>query len=96
MASVAYALHNQFSVPPQAEWETPADHRESKSSGRYIDLQEQLEASQCNEGIFGASPILRGVLDQVRTVASTDSTVLNRRGNRYRQGADRELRSHAE
>ena len=49
MASVAYALHNQFSVPPQAEWETPADHQESKSSGRYIDLQEQLEASQCNE-----------------------------------------------
>ena len=76
MASVAYALHNQFSVPPQAEREAPADRRESKSSGKYIDLLEQLEGSQRNEGIVGASPILRGVLDQVRTVAPTDSTVL--------------------
>ena len=51
--------------------------------GLSIDLDEQIEASQRNgitrnefEGIIGSSHALRAVLDQVRTVAPTGSTVL--------------------
>jgi len=51
--------------------------------GLHIDLDEQLGASQRDgitrnafEGIIGSSRALLGVLDQVRTVAATDSTVL--------------------
>jgi formate hydrogenlyase transcriptional activator len=57
-------------------------HAES-GLGSYIDLDELLESSQGNgessngfNGIVGSSRALRGVLDQVRTVAPTDSTVL--------------------
>ena len=49
----------------------------------YVDLNEQLQASQRNgesrngfEGIIGSSRAFGGVLDQVLTVAPTDSTVL--------------------
>jgi formate hydrogenlyase transcriptional activator len=49
----------------------------------YIDLDELLESSRGNEelrqefeGIIGSSQALCGVLDQIRTVAPTDSTVL--------------------
>ena len=51
--------------------------------GSYIDLDELLESPQGNgedrnhfEGIVGRSNALRGVLDQIRIVAPTDSTVL--------------------
>ena len=84
VASVAYTLHNVVSI--QAERESPAKHRESKAEaqcGLQLDLDQQLDASQCigecesqMEGIVGSSRVLRGLLDQVRTVAPTDSTVL--------------------
>ena len=51
--------------------------------GSYIDLEEVLKSSQGKiesgnefEGIVGSSPALCEVLDQIRTVAPTDSTVL--------------------
>lgn len=52
------------------------------SGGSYIDLHEQLgtfgrEGCQDGfEGIVGASPLLRDVLDQILTVGPTDCTVL--------------------
>src|SRR5438874_537417 len=55
---------------------TPNWHRS------YINLYEHLTASGDGEGrhevegIVGSSHTLRGVLDEVRTVAPTDSTVL--------------------
>ena len=92
VASVAYTLDNFFSPLPRAERETPASHLESKSrttrSGAearctlHVDLEEQLEASRNAktpnefEDIIGSSPALRAVLEQVRTVAPTGSTVL--------------------
>jgi len=92
VASVAYTLDNLFSPLPRAERETPASHLDPKSCttqsraetrcGLHIDLEEQLEASRNGktrnefDGIIGSSPALRSVLDQVRTVAPTDSTVL--------------------
>jgi formate hydrogenlyase transcriptional activator len=45
----------------------------------YIDLNEHLNSSQGRnefEGIVGSSRVVREVLDQIRTVAPTDSTVL--------------------
>ena len=78
MASVAYTLESVFSPVPKLEREMPASNR----SG-YIDVREQLEAPRRNgknptefEGIVGSSQPLRAVLDQVRTVAPTGSTVL--------------------
>jgi len=49
--------------------------------GPFLYLDEILQAPQSNgpdgfDGIIGSSPALRGVLDQVRTVAPTGSTVL--------------------
>jgi len=52
---------------------------ESPSAGSYIDLDGQIEASQRDdefEGIIGTSKALRTVLEQIRTVAPTGSTVL--------------------
>ena len=53
MASVAYTLHNVFSIPAKAERATLASHLESESCtsqseagaacGLYINLDEQLE-----------------------------------------------------
>jgi len=93
VASVAYTLHNVFSVGPRAERDIAPPHREpenrtkpSEAEARcnaYLDLDEQLEAPQGNgegrcqmEGIVGSSRALRAVLDQIRIVAPTDSTVL--------------------
>jgi len=92
VASVAYTLDNLFSPLPRAERETLASHLEHKSCttqsrpetrcGLRIDVEEQLEASRNGntwnefDGIIGSSQALRGVLDQVRTVAPTGSTVL--------------------
>src|SRR5260370_1906321 len=43
----------------------------------YLESQRAaLESRNGFEGIVGSSPALRGVLDQIRTVAPTDSTVL--------------------
>jgi transcriptional regulator with GAF, ATPase, and Fis domain len=59
-------------------------HRDTKvRCESYVDLDELVESSQQNgegpnefEGIVGVSLTLRGVLDQVRVVAATGSTVL--------------------
>ena len=99
MASVAYTLHNPFAAPPQAERKIAATYPESENrtsqseaDGLYIDLDEQLEASESNgEGIIGSSQALRGVLDHVRTVAPTDSTVLIE----GETGTGKELIAHA-
>jgi len=63
-----------------------------------IYLDEQLEASQRSgegrkefEGIVGSSPVVREVLDQVRTVAPTGSTVLIE----GETGTGKELIAHA-
>jgi formate hydrogenlyase transcriptional activator len=56
--------------------------RAHSSFGSFIDLDEQLEVSKgkvgCNEfkGIIGSSPELREVLEQIRVVAPTPTTVL--------------------
>jgi formate hydrogenlyase transcriptional activator len=92
MASVAYTLHNVFPISPEAERERLSHREstnlacQSEAKGRhesFIDLDEQLETSQRTgegrhefDGIIGSSKTLRAVLDQVRTVASTGSTVL--------------------
>ena len=99
MASVAYTLHTPFAGPAQAAPEIAATYPESKNltsqseaDGLYIDLDEQLEASESNgEGIIGSSHALRGVLDHVRTVAPTDSTVLIE----GETGTGKELIAHA-
>ena len=84
MASVAYAPHTLYSVPPQAEREIAANHRESENCTTeseaearcrsYIELDGRLTAQF--EGIVGSSDALRHVLDLVRIVAPTDATVL--------------------
>ena len=92
MASVAYSLHNVFSVSLNSEREKAAIDRKREGCtshaadetpcGSYIDLAEQLAPLRGGkgwnqfEGIIGSSKALRAVLDQVRTVAPTDSTVL--------------------
>jgi len=89
MASVAYTLHSVYSMPLQAERETPAIREEQKSPeaaevrfGSYIDLAELIAPHRGGEGrnefesIIGSSQVLRAVLDQVRTVAPTDAGVL--------------------
>ena len=92
MASVAFTLHNVFPISPEAERERLSHREstnvacQSEAKGRhesFIDLDEQLETSQRTgegrnefDGIIGSSKTLRAVLDQVRTVASTGSTVL--------------------
>src|SRR5271166_2046388 len=107
VASVAYGLQKVFSVPAHAKGDVAPIHRRSKHGtseseseaqpGSYIDL-DQLDASQCHgegrnefEGIIGTSQILREVLDQVRTVAPTDSTVLIE----GETGTGKELIAHA-
>ena len=86
MASVAQTLYNVFPISAEAERKTPSNHREAKAEARWglhLNLNEQLNASQSNgegrshlDGIVGSSRVLRGLLDQVRIVAPTDSTVL--------------------
>lgn len=76
MASAAYSLEKVFFVSPRAErLLVEAQHNS------YIDLRE-FEGDPYGEhphesmGIVGSSPALSGVLEQLRTVAPTDSTVL--------------------
>jgi len=81
MASAAYRLQSLFPNSAQAESRTITSISESKCDS-YINLREQIEESQRNrdgcefEGIVGSNEALNGVLNQVRTVAPTDSTVL--------------------
>ncbi|HEV3332155.1 MAG TPA: sigma 54-interacting transcriptional regulator [Bryobacteraceae bacterium] len=71
MASFAYSHHGGLSVVGQGT-----------GAISYIDLDEQLEILRrqevCSEfaGVVGSSEAFRGVLDLVRIVAPTDSTVL--------------------
>jgi formate hydrogenlyase transcriptional activator len=71
MESLAYSLYRGLSVV------TPATGEIS-----YIDLEEQLEVTRSQEGysefegVVGSSEAFREVLEQVRVVAPTDSTVL--------------------
>jgi formate hydrogenlyase transcriptional activator len=92
VASVAYTLNYMFPISSEAERKTRVIHRDAKNysgafaaEGRcdsYLDLDGQIDISRRNglssefEGIIGSSQALREVLDQVRTVAPTDSTVL--------------------
>ena len=87
VASVAYSLQNVFSVPQERDF--GASHRTSKNHtthqdtetrcGGFIDLDAELsnaEGQNVFEGIVGSSAVLHEVLEEVRTVAPTDSTVL--------------------
>lgn len=88
MATVAYALHNVFAVLPHEERKIAATHPQSPNcttqSGpkarhdSHFELSELLGPLQGSrvEGIVGSSPALREALDQVATVAPTESTVL--------------------
>jgi transcriptional regulator with GAF, ATPase, and Fis domain len=57
---------------------------DTKGCGSYINLGEQLAAAECGTedgsngfaGVVGSSRAFRDALDQIRTVATTDSTVL--------------------
>ena len=105
MASLTYSLHNPFAAPSQAKREIAATYPESKdrtsqseTRGSYVELDEQLEAPESNgeirgksEGIIGSSRALRRVLDQVRIVAPTGSTVLIE----GETGTGKELIAHA-
>src|SRR5437763_17123511 len=69
MSASSVVLLKRTEVAPAYEW--------------YVDLDEHLEpqsdvlgAHTRFQGIVGSSRALRGVLDQVRIVAPTDSTVL--------------------
>lgn len=62
-----------------ADFDHMHDIREDSRGGPYINLDEQLAAAKYSngfEGVVGSSRAFRGVLDQIRTVAPTDSTVL--------------------
>jgi len=81
----------------ESENRTTPSEAESRR-GSYIDLEQYLKCSQPAgegrnqvEGIVGSSPALRAVLDQVRTVAPTDSTVLIE----GETGTGKELIAHA-
>ena len=50
--------------------------REEISSPKSVHLSQQADANDSFENILGTSPALRRALEQVRTVAPTDSTVL--------------------
>ena len=85
MASIAYSFQNVFPISPESEREGLSDLREAAPDrcGSYINLDEQLDALEEGgegsgefEGIIGSSRSLRETLEQVRTVAPTDSTVL--------------------
>ena len=86
MASAAYTFCNALSVPAQAEQVSENFTTQSSAATRrasFIELEEYLSPPQHGregqghaEGIVGSSRALRQVLDQVRTVAPTDSTVL--------------------
>ena len=93
MASVAYTLDNLFAVHSKTEPEI-VHGRSNRDS--YIDLDEQLESERNTEtrrefGIIGSSRALRRVLDDVQTVAPTDSTVLIE----GETGTGKELIAHA-
>src|SRR5216684_1337027 len=69
MSSSSVVLLKRAAMEPTYEW--------------YLDLDQYLEPQGSApgernefEGIVGSSRALRGVLDQIRTVAPTDSTVL--------------------
>jgi formate hydrogenlyase transcriptional activator len=84
MASVAYSFQNVFPISPEAERDGLSNHRQGATncSGSYIKLdefdlsQDGDESSSEFEGIIGSSKSLRETLENVRTVAPTDSTVL--------------------
>ena len=67
-----------------ADFEHMHDTQKDSPCGSYINLDEHLAAAQCSiqegrnsfDGVVGSSQAFREVLDQIRTVAPTDSTVL--------------------
>ena len=84
MASPAYSFNQVVRLSAQAELDNSKNESESNARyGSYMNLNKLREASDrdredCKEfeGIVGSSPALCEVLDQVRVVAPTDSTVL--------------------
>src|SRR5690348_14688694 len=83
MAAVAHTLNNLFSIARQAERETPATRHKldnctpeaDTADPSYIELDD-YGTLRHSEGIVGSSSALSVVLDQVRTVAPTDCTVV--------------------
>jgi len=79
MASVAYTLHEISPASPGQGRENPGNN---VCTFPLIEIHNQRTASpgEAERGKFteivGASPALRGVLDQVRIVTPTDVTVL--------------------
>jgi formate hydrogenlyase transcriptional activator len=101
VASLAYSIPKLFAVPAQAERTSTSGTSQSQGEaqrGLHIDLNEYIQRAQRNgedsnqfEGIVGSSQALRAVLDQVQTVAGTDSTVLLE----GETGTGKELIAHA-
>jgi formate hydrogenlyase transcriptional activator len=67
-----------------ADFERMHETKRDSRRGSYINLAEHLAAAECStgegrngfEGVVGSGQAFRGVLDQICTVAPTDSTVL--------------------
>jgi formate hydrogenlyase transcriptional activator len=87
MTSKLFSLNPEFLVPSAmigGSAQVCVMHRTHAASGcgLYIDLNESLNSSHGKapshefEGVVGSSQSLSDVLDQIRTVAPTDSTVL--------------------
>lgn len=53
-----------------------AEHWRDQSRRENLYLQREAKAARSNSGLIGESPALRRVLEQVKQVAATDSTVL--------------------